>query len=692
MTLLLVLAAALVWAGTAGAQLKGTDVSHYNGTVDWLRVSNAGYSFAFVKATEGLTITDPTYPINRDGAATIGIRTGAYHFARPGGAGDAAIVANAVAQADRYVDVAGLRPGDLPPALDLETTGGLAPAALTEWTQAWLDEVTARTGTKAVVYFSPNFWKRSLADTATFAQQGYRLWIAHWKVSAPAVPAGDWAGAGWTFWQWTNCETIPGFLRCVDGDRFAGTSLASVAVPSFPAAAPSATATPTVVGAAQVGRLVAAKAGAWDGGRPISFAYQWQSCDAAGGGCVAIPGATAESYTPSAADAGHALVVSVTAQNASGATTAFSAPTLAVATGGVAGAGAPAATAPPAIAGTAQVGQALSASVGTWSGSPTIFALQWRRCDPAGANCAAISGATAPTYTLSPGDVGATISLLVTATGKGGSRSAGSAPTAVVAAAPVPPAVVGSAVAQAGAAGAVTTTGGAVTATWQPGAVPVGATVSLATRSPKLTLPGTGFALGVTAPLAWPVDVRYAAAPADAVAGLASGRTWQALPQLTTAALAAGQSAGIYRDATGALHVLTRVAGTFALFAPGKWGDPSRVAAGRPLLKRVAPLRIRGRADGSLLVTTRVTVASQAHLYASLGGVPIVQQGSRLGWWLHGRTAKTVQALQRTPGGFPLRLRVSARRLRRGTTYHLRLAAVDPYGRKASLTIKVRRR
>ncbi|MGZ4389984.1 MAG: GH25 family lysozyme, partial [Gaiellaceae bacterium] len=297
-TALLVLAAALVGAGPAGAAVKGADVSHWQGTVDWLRVANAGYSFAFLKATEGPALVDPTYPINRADATTFGIRTGAYHFARPSGSGDAAIVASAIAQADSYVTVAGLQPGDLPPALDLEATGGLSPAALTTWTQAWLDEVTARTGVKAVVYFSPNFWKKSLADTTTFAQQGFRVWIAHWKVAAPAVPAANWGGSGWTFWQWTNCETIPGFLHCVDGDRFAGASLSSVAVPSFPAAVPSQVTAPSVVGAPQVGTLTAAVPGAWNGGRPISFAYQWQSCDAAGGGCVPIPGATGESYTP----------------------------------------------------------------------------------------------------------------------------------------------------------------------------------------------------------------------------------------------------------------------------------------------------------------------------------------------------------------------------------------------------------
>ena len=91
-------------------------------------------------------------------------------------------------------------------------------------------------------------------------------------------------------------------------------------------AAPSAKTPPTINGTAEVGITLVATRGTWQGS-PTSFHFQWKRCDAAGANCVAIGGATAKVYTPTAADIGHTLRVSVTARNSSGSTTATSAAT-----------------------------------------------------------------------------------------------------------------------------------------------------------------------------------------------------------------------------------------------------------------------------------------------------------------------------------------------------------------------------
>jgi hypothetical protein len=101
--------------------------------------------------------------------------------------------------------------------------------------------------------------------------------------------------------------------------------------------APQATAPPTISGTPSVGQTLAATTGTFTGDQPITYAFQWQRCDANGNACAAIQGATAQTYTLGAADLAHAIRVTVTARNASGTATSTSVPTAAVAATGPAG-------------------------------------------------------------------------------------------------------------------------------------------------------------------------------------------------------------------------------------------------------------------------------------------------------------------------------------------------------------------
>src|SRR5436305_840643 len=83
------------------------------------------------------------------------------------------------------------------------------------------------------------------------------------------------------------------------------------AVDPLPTGAPAPATQPTVLGTARAGAKLAAVPGTWSGGKPVSFVYQWQRCDAGAVNCVPLPGATLETYTPGNADIGHVLVVSV---------------------------------------------------------------------------------------------------------------------------------------------------------------------------------------------------------------------------------------------------------------------------------------------------------------------------------------------------------------------------------------------
>jgi hypothetical protein len=177
----------------------------------------------------------------------------------------------------------------------------------------------------------------------------------------------------------------------------------------------ASTSPPTITGTRQQGHALSAGSGSWSGSGSISYVYQWRQCDEYGSNCEDISGATGSSYTPGEAAVGTALRVVVTATDANGSLAATSA-----ATQPIAAASSPTIGEAPAVSGTSQEGQTLTASTGTWSASGAIsYAYQWQSCEAGGAECSPITGATASSYTIAAGEVGATIRVLVTATAEG---------------------------------------------------------------------------------------------------------------------------------------------------------------------------------------------------------------------------------------------------------------------------------
>lgn len=201
-------------------------------------------------------------------------------------------------------------------------------------------------------------------------------------------------------------------------------------------------AAPRISGGAAVGFPVTASSGTWNGPSDLgfSFSYAWYSCAAGGvdtpasvpGGCTLISGETGATFTPKAAHRGRHIRVAVTANNERGTGVRFSSSLGPVGSG-------PTSTGAPTVSGSAQVGQQLSATNGTWSGSPT-FTYTWWRCTVSGSDtpatppdtCARINGATTNRYTLTTGERGWFIRVAVTGTAAGVSVTRFSRTTAIV--------------------------------------------------------------------------------------------------------------------------------------------------------------------------------------------------------------------------------------------------------------------
>ncbi len=151
---------------------------------------------------------------------------------------------------------------------------------------------------------------------------------------------------------------------------------------------------------------------------PTSFAYQWELCNSAGADCSAIAGATSSSYTPVAGNIGDTLVAKVTAVNASGSATASTATSNPVLPSR------PQNTVLPAVTGSAfEEGVPLSASTGTWTGSPTSYSYQWEWCELGENPCGTIAGAGGATYIPTSAYLGDYIRVVVTAANGSGSAT-----------------------------------------------------------------------------------------------------------------------------------------------------------------------------------------------------------------------------------------------------------------------------
>ena len=180
------------------------------------------------------------------------------------------------------------------------------------------------------------------------------------------VGNGSWSGSPTQYsYQWMDCnrsgasctpisgatsishEVDPGdevhtIRVSVTATNAAGSTSASSGatgvVATSPPPAPVNTAAPVISGSAAVGDALSTTNGSWTN-TPTGYAYQWQDCDSSGASCVnvATAGASAN-YTVQSSDAGHTLVVVVTASNAGGPAAQSSSPTSAVANASTVGA------------------------------------------------------------------------------------------------------------------------------------------------------------------------------------------------------------------------------------------------------------------------------------------------------------------------------------------------------------------
>jgi lysozyme len=179
--------------------VRGIDVSHHQGRIDWRRVAADDVAFAVIKATEGGDHVDDAFSTNLREARAAGLAVGAYHFftfCRPG-----------ADQAKNFISVVPHDQPLLPPVVDIEFGGNCpqrpTPEQLSAELAAFLAPVEATFGKPAIVY---------LTDEAEQAYAGRIAARPLWLRSLLLQPDRD----DWVYWQYHNKGHVDGINGDVD--------------------------------------------------------------------------------------------------------------------------------------------------------------------------------------------------------------------------------------------------------------------------------------------------------------------------------------------------------------------------------------------------------------------------------------------------------------------------------------------
>jgi len=187
----------------------GIDISQYQGDISWIDINTIydqiPIDFVFIRATMGEKAKDKRFTVNWKAAQSRTKLRGAYHYFRPN--------ENSIRQARNFINAVKLRPGDLPPVLDIEERPRKQPMdSLKVGLKRWLNEVEKHYGIQPILYsgdsYFTDFLEKEFSD--------YVLWIANYNfwVNKPKKH--------WNFWQFSERGYVRGIQGNVDLNMFKG--------------------------------------------------------------------------------------------------------------------------------------------------------------------------------------------------------------------------------------------------------------------------------------------------------------------------------------------------------------------------------------------------------------------------------------------------------------------------------------
>lgn len=210
------------WPGAADAMesrsstnLKGIDVSHWDGTIHWNQVAASHIQFAYIKATGGNNFVDEQFSTNATNARRSGIAVGAYHYAKPTAPFRSG---EPIQQANLFVQTMKRSMGsfgDIMPVLDLEETGGLSVRDLVQWIRVFDRTVEHQTNRQVMLYTSVDFIQRhSDLDNGL---SNMPVWVAYYdRLNGGGTPPSIAGWSHWLIWQYSDNAHVSGLSGSTD--------------------------------------------------------------------------------------------------------------------------------------------------------------------------------------------------------------------------------------------------------------------------------------------------------------------------------------------------------------------------------------------------------------------------------------------------------------------------------------------
>jgi lysozyme len=195
--------------GQAEYPVRGIDLSHHQGIVDWNTLRNERLAFAYIKATEGGTYQDPLFTKNWEEAKRIGLARGAYHFFTFCRSGEE--------QAKNFISTVPVDVQALPPAIDFEFAGNCddrpQPAALLKELTVFIKILERTYRKRPLLYAGYDSYNAYLKGNVV----SYNIWMRD-VFRKPHLPEGT----DWTLWQYAENGHVNGIEGLVDLDVFNG--------------------------------------------------------------------------------------------------------------------------------------------------------------------------------------------------------------------------------------------------------------------------------------------------------------------------------------------------------------------------------------------------------------------------------------------------------------------------------------